>query len=231
MSSDNPLNTQPRSGRPPALSETSRIVLGACFRIRTFSAYHEIQGAPEQVAKVACFKRRKRYPLGLTIDYPMRFYTGIKYRQRDLIAYEASVIADLARTLGEFLPAGQHLRTTTDGRSALVCDRVRDYDGRPSRFLKDVGGVSDAVFRSETLRLADLLRTQELFLMSVFEAGNVLVKRESESESRPVLWPDVLKCGRALYPLQFHLLLSPILRLKFERRLARFLEEWALGPD
>ena len=202
------------------------ITLYPPFRTRTFSTYHDIQGLPDRVAQIARSHRRKRYPLGLTVRYPMRLYTRVKYGQRDIIEYAGSALDSLPEILAEFLPPRRQLVTTTGGRTALVCGRVVDHDGSPSRFLNDAGAITDPSFRSEVLRFADLLRSHRLYLMSAFEPGNLLVRRTSDRTSRPVLWPDVLKQGRTLYPLQWHLLSGPVLRRKFERRLERFLNDW-----
>jgi len=209
---------------PSTRSAPPSVALGSCLRRRTFSSYHEIVGAPQRAGKVSVAWRQKRY-LGIRVRYPPSWYVRFKYGIRDLQKNEFEVLTGLPQELHRHLPQDLALAQTQDGQTVLCANLVRDHDGEPSSFLSDLPGVDDPTFWKEMEAMAETFRRRRLYFLSAFTPGNFLVERVGPEASRPVLWPDVSKCGRTLFPYQFHLLLGPVLRRKFERRVRRFFRQ------
>ena len=61
--------------------------------------------------------------------------------------------------------------------------------------------MTDPGFWNEIENVAEILRRNELFILNALEAGSIAVKRVSPGRAEPVVWADLLKWGRSLYPL------------------------------
>jgi len=187
-----------------------------------FYQFHEIQGSPSRWAKKAEEIRTKRYPLGVTIRYPIALYTRVKYGVSDIMLYEMQISQQLPNEIAPYLLQNMRLGWTSDGRTVLCADKVLNYDGMMSATLNNTGRVSNPSFWRHVEAICEVLERHGQYLLGVFHGGNhILVQKNSPEEWRPVL-VDIVKCGRRMYPFQLNLWSPTSVQKKFHRQLARF---------
>jgi hypothetical protein len=187
-----------------------------------FYQFYDIQGSPSRWAKKAENIRTKRYALGVTIRYPMRLYTRLKYGVPDIIRYEIEIARRLPDEIMPYLLQNMRLGRTADGSTVLCSDKVLNYDGGMSQTLNETGRVFNPSFWRHVEVICDVLKRHGAYLLGVFHGGNhVLVQKCSPDDWRPVLI-DVVKCGRRLYPFQVNLTRPTAVRKKYYRQLERF---------
>jgi hypothetical protein len=203
-------------------TEAFPIILGEVVAQGVFYQFYDIQGVPHRWAKKLMTSRVKRYPLGVTVNYPMRLYTLIKYGVRDMMEYEMQVAQTMPREVRPYLLQNMILGRTPDGDPVLCADKVLDYDGRMSQTLNQVGSVSNELFWRHVHQVCDGFERHRVYLLGVFHGGNhILVQKISPLEWRPVLL-DVVKSGSTMYPFQINLWRDSSVRHKFHRQLQRF---------
>lgn len=203
-------------------TEPAQIVLGNVVAQGVFYQFYDIQGVPSRWAKKAAASRVKRYPFGVKVTYPMRFYTRLKYGVPDMIRYEMHVAQAMPREVQPYLLQNIRLGLTSDGESVLCSDKVFDHDGAMSQTLNTVGRVSNKMFWQHVQDICDGLERHHTYLLGVFHGGNhVLVQKAASDEWKPVLL-DLSKSGGTMYPFQINLWGPSSVRNKFYRQLQRF---------
>lgn len=164
------------------------------------------------VEKTLHSHKERRY-LGVKIKWPMRLYTRFKFLVNDLNVEDWNNFRKFFKNCPEqlresFAPV---LDVKPRGSNFILRQMpVLDFDGKPSKNLKQFGKVSNPEFWGRFHSIVDFLIKRNIPLLDIHPT-NILVRRLSKTEAIPVLF-DYKRMGAKHYSFQ------PLLLTKAGRR-------------
>ncbi len=108
-----------------------------------------------------------------------------------------------------------HLELYGDN-SVSVCELVKDYDGKPSRSLKELSVIRNGRFWRRMYLLEEMCLDQGIHIMDL-RGNNVVAKKDENGDYSPV-FVDYKRMGARVYPLQFWLRFGSQVENRLKRR-------------
>lgn len=154
---------------------------------------------------------------GFNVSFNMKLYIWLKFRTRNFNRKEYEIFLNLPTELQDYIP-----RSIRMEEELIIMERPRDFDGVYSKTAQKSGLISNPIFWKHVENIADILLRNNLFFLDIFYHGNnIIVKKISPDEWKPILI-DVKRLGFYTYPFQLNLIFKSQQRKKFLRRMERF---------
>ncbi len=151
----------------------------------------EVKGQPRKIAKVLRDWFVLRIGTALKIHIPgiaLKVLSFIRYGTLNVNEYERDILASLPKSVMRYVACCPEIAETTDGRTALINTRLKNFDGTFAQTLHSHGPVNNPAFWQHWNHLFLICKKENIALYDVFRnPKNILVHKISETEWVPMI--------------------------------------------